>query len=441
MAAGMGPAPTPKPPTPGKTGEDVSHSGKSTTARHVAIGFGGYRKGSVKAQQAFLKAKGFYHGSIDGIRGPMTKSAIAAFKGSRGKGKQPARNPKAPQRHPSSNPGPRRPARAPKGGGGHGGGMGGLIKPKQYASSLVQAQYGPLLKQLRYQRDLASSQGQQNLADINSFYGTVDSTIANLLSGQSQHAGQVVGQQADDLSTILQSLGGSANQGAAPASGFAALMQGALQGQSNAEHGYLTNQQGLAAQARAQALTDMQRTTQQQMDQANNNINAQLASRAADMKVAMSDAQQLKLQQMAAKQNMAIAAGEFNLNQQLGAGQARNQNLQNKALKQQLSGKGDGFGKLTANDKAQMVSGVNTTMYDAHTGDAALPPNQAWVKAAGHLRSLGFNVATNLKARKWLASVWHSYVIDYNNTHKRKFKIQANGTPFTDAMWAKAHKH
>src|SRR5690242_16218906 len=114
MAAGMGPAPTgtpgmPKPPA--KTGEDVSHSGASTTARHMKVGFGGYRKGSVKAQQAFLKAKGFYHGSIDGIRGPMTLSAIAAFKHSRTPGKQPSKNPKASGAHPPrANPGPRRPA-------------------------------------------------------------------------------------------------------------------------------------------------------------------------------------------------------------------------------------------------------------------------------------------------------------------------------------------
>ena len=51
-----------------------------TTGRVVFVGSGG----TVANVQRTLKREGYYHGAIDGIIGPETRSAIRAFQGSHG---------------------------------------------------------------------------------------------------------------------------------------------------------------------------------------------------------------------------------------------------------------------------------------------------------------------------------------------------------------------
>src|SRR5690348_3214241 len=171
LMPGPGPGKVLGPPKPKPTKTNTTPGAGSGMGRDAPFGKGSGGHGTapvsgklspMQKKQKFLKAKGFYNGPIDGIRGPKTNAAIKAFKAHvkarlAAAKHNPPKNPKGPKN--------------PRGGGHHhgGGGMGKfppLIRPMKDAHSAVNAQYGPLLRQLGYQRDLAQTQGQQNLADI-----------------------------------------------------------------------------------------------------------------------------------------------------------------------------------------------------------------------------------------------------------------------------------
>lgn len=422
-------------------------------ANEVAPGLAAQAKAkgpSAKQLQSMLRSRG-YNLKVDGVWGPISRSAYKAFKAGVGARRWNGN-------HPGSIAAAGRGSGGAGGsGGGSGGGTGGsggggggrgrggrggggmrgagiqIPNAKAYAKSEIAAQYNPILNELRYQRDQQQSQGAQDLADIKSYYGQLANTLSQVQSAGDAFQQAALQQSQADQQGILRSIGGGANPAAGAVGSFADLMHGALQGTLAAQQNYMTNQQALAAQGQAQALTNQQRITQQAVQGINQQINSELGSRSSDYLKALADAQQQRLQDMAALQNMQIAAGQFGLSMKQGAAQLANQNLQNKALKQQLSGKAGNFKSLTAADRSKLVEQVNTVMYDPHTGEAAMSPMQAWVKAANTLRALGFDVQASPRARNWLSQSWMNYVTDYNQSHPNKqYKPAKNGTPYVN---------
>lgn len=407
------------------------------------------KTGNVKIAktQAFLQKVGLYNGPINGIKDATTHKAMVAYqarakakrqaaaKGGSGSGGKGGSGGGSGGGHGGGHGGGGGGGGSGRGGhgGGGGGGYGGTINPAKYAKSEINAQYNPILSQLRYQRDQAQSQGAQDLADIGSYYQQLQDTLAKQQAAGDQYQQAALSQSQADQQGILNSIGGGASPAAGAVGSFADLMHGALQGLLASQGNYMHNQSTLASQAQAQALTNQKRLTQQDVQGVNQQINAQLASKSADYIKALSDAQQLKLQQEAAIQNMQIAGGQFGLSMKQGAAQLTNEQLQNAALRKQLKNSGGGWQGLTASDKSKLVEQVNTAMYDPHTGGTVLAPNKAWVKAANMLRSLGYDVKKSKKARNWLSQSWQNYVFDWNQEHPNKqYKAAKNGTPFTN---------
>lgn len=322
-----------------------------------------------------------------------------------------------------------------RGGGGGGkkkGGSSGVIKPKQYADALTKLQFGSLISELQRQRDDAQLQGEQNLADIRQMYGDVSAQAASSMQSNDQFADQMLDRSTDDASAILASLGGGANQGAGVAAGFQQLMQGALQGIGQAHHGYDSAQGTLIDQSKAQAILGEQRFT----DETTSDLSAKLADALSQKGAAAVknrfDAQQMRLQQMAAIQNMQLLGAESGLKMQGMRLQNQNMSLTNQALGQQLANKfkKTGFGKLTAGDRAKLGQGANRVMYDPSDGSASLHPEKAWVKMANLLRSLGYDARKNPKVRGWMSQMWLNYVTDFNADHDNKYEPRKNGTPY-----------
>lgn len=416
-----------------------ANKAKSAKVNHVTNKnyYMGYARGTNRAKQAYLKRMGFYKGAIDGIVGPQTKAAIAAFKN--------RRNKPAGSKPPASRP----PARGGGGGGGGGAGKkksgggvrmpsGTIVNAAKYGNAMTQMQYGGLISELQRQRNEQGLQGTQNLADIRGWFDEVGQLAAQQTQKDDTYSQGLRSQQAGDFQSVLASLGGAANQGAGSVGSFQQLMAGALASQSQAQHNYDAGQQTLVGREGANAMLMQQRMQdQQQADIAAKLQSAMRERGSASVKNRM-DAEQMRLQQMAGIQNMNLAAQEFGMKQQMFGLQVKQQQLANKnaalanqALGQQLAGKlkKTPWTQTSVGDRAKMVTGVNRVMY-ALDGTTKLPPSQAWNKASNMLRSLGYDVKKNPKVRKWLSQSWLNYVTDYNDGRDKKYEPRKNGTPY-----------
>jgi hypothetical protein len=409
--------------------------------------------------QQRLRRQG-YNVAVDGIMGPQTR---AALKASRSGVKAHAFNRRGIRPGGSSGSGTgvvRRGggsgggggggggSRGGGGGGGRGGGGGGrgrrnpgpqAINANKYAQASTNLQFNGLLNELARQQDELHGQTLQNQADITSWFNQVADAAAQSAQSNDQASQHMMAQQGGDFAGLLQALGGSAS-GAAGASlgNFQQALSAGLAGIGAAQHNFDTTRQTQVGQGAAQAHLTQQRGS----DQALADLAAKIAQTKADKGQALVknrfDAGQLRLQQLAAIQNMAIAGQTFNLDKQLKQGQIVNQNIANQALgnqlAQQLKNKGHGFKTLTAGDRAKLGEGANSVMYGANMGTGK-NPRTAWVQAANVLKSLGYDVKNSPAARRWLSSLWMNYVSDYNNDHGKKYKPAGNGTPWPDSEW------
>ena len=399
-----------------------------------------------------------YNVAVDGIMGPQTR---AALKASRNGVKAKAFNGRGIRPGGSSGSGTGVTRRGggsgggggggggSRGGGGGGGGGGGsrgrtnpgpqAINANKYAQASTNLQFNGLLNELARQQDELHGQTLQNQADITSWFNQVADAAAHSAQSNDQASQQMMQRQGGDFAGLLQALGGSAS-GAAGASlgNFQQALSAGLAGIGAAQHNFDTTRQTQVGQESAQAHLTQQRGS----DQALADLAAKIAQTKADKGQALVknrfDAGQLRLQQMAAIQNMAIAGQTFNLDKQLKQGQIQNQNIANQALghqlAQQLKNKGHGFKTLTAGDRAKLGEGANSVMYGANMGTGK-NPRTAWVHAANVLSSLGYDVKNSPAARRWLSSLWMNYVSDYNNDHSKKYKPAGNGTPWPDSEW------
>lgn len=396
--------------------------------------------------QVKLRNLGLYHGPIDGIWGPMTTAAMKAYhqRGSSGGSKRSSGGG-------GSGGGSGGGGRIGGGGGGSGGGGkrrsggsgGGLqaINAGKYAQAQTNLQFASLLDELNRQRDNLQGQQLQNQADINSWFNQVANVAQTSAQANQLAAEHAQSQQKNDFQGILQALGGSASGQAGQSLGnFQQALAAGLAGISQAQGNFDNTQQTDVAQAKATAQTQQKNLAAQQMADINAKITQANQDRGNALVKNRYDAQQLRLQQLAAIQNMKITGKQFGMDMAIKQAQLTNMNYANAALGRQLaqqlkSKNGSGFTSLQPGDKAKLSQGVNATMYGANMSTGK-NPRTAWVEAARVLRSLGYNVGKSKPARQWLSSVWMNYVSAYNRNHPNsKYKAAANGTPWPDSEW------
>ena len=418
---------------------------QQSPSKPMKLKSGGTR--TVRQTQSYLRHLG-YNIAVDGIMGPQTRAALAAHRRGIGPG---AHNAGSGGRSGSagSGGGGRSGAGGGGGGGARGGGGGGgsrrggkgggggfnVINPNKYAKATTNLQYNGLINELQSQRDQLTAQNAQDLADLHSWYGTAADMAAQGTQADQTAGASAQHDQAQALAAILGSIGG-AGAGAAGSSlgNFGQTLAAALAGQAQAQHGFDTTQQTNIQQALASALTNQQNAGQAAMTDLLGKLTQAQTDKANALSKNRMDAQQIRLQQMAAVQNMQMLGAEEGLKLQGMKLANKNASLANKALgkqiAQQLTNKGKGFKALTAGDKAKMLQGANAVLYGPNM-TTKYGPKQAWERAANYLRSLGYSTKNDPHVRGWLSQAWLNYVGDYNHAHPDKpYKPANNGTPF-----------
>lgn len=423
------------------------HSGGTPAGARRAnqLGFGGYPKGSVRAEQAFLASKGLYHGAIDGIRGPMTQHAAAVWRspghgggssgrsGGSGGGGGAGGSGGGGGRGGVGRGGAGGAGRGGGGGGGKGGGKNPFQqlanqKPSALAKAMTAQQYGGVLSQLRQNIGDLKHQNTQNLADIGSWYADAlhaqdAATHANALAGQA-----VQTDNANQLAGLLNAVGGN-SQASDPLGAMGASDATLLQALAQSQAGFDQNQGADILSTKAQALTNQQNAGQAALA----DLAAQLASTRKERGNAyitnLASAKQQRLQQMAELQNMQLAGAQFNLNSWIA-----HQNVA--TANKQAGGQGQvGWNKLNSGDKLNLQKTIMPQMYSTGASGktiAVQSPPKAWEAAARQLRTAGYDVKRNPKARAWLSTVWLNYVSAFNQQNpNHKYSPAKNGTPWS----------
>jgi hypothetical protein len=278
------------------------------------------KRARIRAIQKNLRRHGFRI-AVDGIMGPQTRSARKAFNHGMSGKKWTRSNIDTAVRAPSGGGG--------GGGGAKGGGGGGgknrrrnrsrsvtvrdPINPNQIAAAMTAAQFDPVIGELTRERDRREAQKTSNLADLERWYGAVGTS-------QEEHAAANAAAAAREAEDFHQSVGdighifgGQANAGAGGAGGFGAAMEALLRGTGQAQSAFDERMSPIIAQAAAEAQTreqqasdtDIQDVANQLIEAQNSRGNAQIAN--------LQQARRQAFEEMAQRQNMALAQKEFGL--------------------------------------------------------------------------------------------------------------------------------
>lgn len=268
-------------------------------------------QGQVSAMQQFLRNRGYYHGAIDGIRGPLTNAAVLAFHNRNAKPPAPSRAPGGSTTTPTPTPKP------PKGNGKVGipdrvnGNPTdpGLIDPAAYASGMVNAQYDPQIAALLQQVKTGRAQKSSDTNQIQDWFNQalqVAGDTANANAGMGQDATDAYNQAGQAAVNLFGGPDAHAST-AAEANAFHDIGAANLAANIESQGAYDKNLRAILAGQGAQAQTS-------QLNKDQNGIN-DLLSQLISLKGAKGQAYasayqtgiQNRTQQEAAQQQLALA--------------------------------------------------------------------------------------------------------------------------------------
>ena len=310
---GAPPAPQAGSPSNPTGGVGSAHTGSDAQDRRD----GGHKHRSRRHRIIHLQRKLVRHGyrlKVDGVMGPITRSARAALKTGLsaktwnhrmyGTGDRASSG--------SGGGGGNHPGRSGGGGGGgrHGGGGGGKApsgpSAKSQARAMTQEQFGQTIAQLLREQDRAKAEKAQNIADIADWFNQVGDQAAQ--GADANRAAEAAAShdfaaQAGDLAHLF---GGSANPDLGGAGGMAALFSGLLGANAQAQEHFDNNLGGLID---LQA-TDQRIREQRAQDARMNDLADQLVSARLQKGYAYTD----NLAKVRAElMNQALASQEFGL--------------------------------------------------------------------------------------------------------------------------------
>jgi hypothetical protein len=232
--------------------------------------------GNVRTLQQFLQSKG-YHVSVDGVRGPQTEAAMAAY--------HQGISPKAwNQRsvHAGAKPNSRTGSSRSNAGRAPitrtnplGGGVGSVGAPNpqaapgapttaqltaaQQAAAMAEAEYGPQIAEVLRQQEAARTATAAQVAGLKQSYGDIGTTATNIGAQTAESdQGLIAGQNQENQNMLGLFGGAGANPGAGEAAAFADINNAFLAGNAQADQSYTKNlvpiiaTQGQEAQTSAQ---------------------------------------------------------------------------------------------------------------------------------------------------------------------------------------------
>jgi hypothetical protein len=195
-----------------------------------------------------------------------------------------------------------------------GGGMEDLLNPAEYAKSVVSMEFDPVIggltRDIRQQR----AQGEQNIADITSWFKQLEDTRAKGAQANVTNSQAAI----DDLARLQQgittALGGGAAPGVGEGAGYQGISLAGLKGLQASQAGFDQNMQTILAAQANDARTFQQRGQQQVMDELISKRSDLFKQKGTAYSKAMQDALQARtsqrgqnIQQMAALQSLQLA--------------------------------------------------------------------------------------------------------------------------------------
>jgi hypothetical protein len=299
-----------------------------------------------------------YNVAVDGILGPQTKGATKAFltkvpatRWNRGSA------PKTGGSNPNRFRGP--------GGGGvdhskhdHGGGKTelpklpglsgpgideGLIDPASYAKSLVAMEYDPLIgsmtRDIRGQR----AQGQQNLADITSWFNQLEGTRAQgAAANQATGAASIADLQRMQAG-MQNALGGDANIAGSEGAAYAGINLAGVQGLNQSQGNFDRNLQTILGMQSNDARTSQMRGQESAMQEMLAKRSDLFKSKGSAYSKALQDAIQLRTQQRGQNIQQASAQQALQMAREMAPYELQNTKLGLDIKQQQLNQQGAGF--------------------------------------------------------------------------------------------------
>lgn len=177
-----------------------------------------------------------------------------------------------------------------------------LIDPTSYAKSLVDAQYNPQIAAL--QRALGQNSGDKTAAlkNVKDWWNQATGDFTAGVKDYNTTSGQAITNFDQANTAVLKSLGGGdAANSVEQAAQFA---RAGLTGNRDAEQAFNDRMKAVLAAAQAEGATDVQRGFNQQGADLRGQISDTIGARGKAYGSSLGDANQLRLQQLAAIQNM-----------------------------------------------------------------------------------------------------------------------------------------
>lgn len=284
--------------------------------------------GNVKAIQQFLKAKG-YAITVDGIRGPQTDAAIAAYHNGITAKSWNARSIHSPSKV-TARPGTTRPATRTTPAGRPAPTSRPPVNPgtspivaantavaatnpaqlteEQQAQAAIDAQYGPLVGDINAQIAAANTAGAQNVANLGKWYGDVGNTAA-AVGAQSAQADQgLIAGQNETNTNLLNLFGGpGANGAAGEAAAFADINNTALAQNAQANQAFNANLQPIIQTQGTEAKNASQQATNAQLAELHSKLSELTSAKTADYTKTLSDIHQTNIENTQKQQALDIA--------------------------------------------------------------------------------------------------------------------------------------
>jgi hypothetical protein len=334
------------------------------TIVHAATTVGhGTGNDPVRQLQIFLRNRG-YAIDVDGIRGPQTSAALAAYhNGISAKAynsrrtSHPAGPSPAPYRKPSTinrNP-PGRTAPVPRGGRAPApivapaaagiattdptanAAAGGDMTAEQIAQAQVDQAYGGNIAAIQRAMAQEIAQGQSNVQQLGQWYGQVGQT--NAAAGQSNLQGTqaLLGAEGAADANILGLFGGpQANPGAGEAAAYTGINRAELANVGEAQQGFDTAMSPIIQLQGADAAKAAQNTTSQNLAQYAGQLQDMESQKASAYISAVNDAKKSQFDQETQRLQNEAAQQQLDLARQLAGPQIKAANLGNASTAQQI---------------------------------------------------------------------------------------------------------